>query len=212
MNHERLKAEEELYCFAKARKACVVSRSKNQYNLFINYTDLAEYTNDFECFPLISAIHNNCNCSARPGIGLGFNPSEAFSHAALALEKADSLEKSCTYIVHNPNSVSGPLFFSEINKEVSEYDQKRFADFSKVTGISAAKLYSIYTLIENTRKNHFTADELARHLKISVRTANRLISALEANRLASFLSFEATGHAGRPKNIYEIHLTDSDLP
>lgn len=210
MNHERLKAEEELYCFAKARRACVVSRAENQYTIFINHKDLEEYTNDFECFPLISAIHNNSNCCAKAGIGFGFNPSESFSHATLALEKADSLEKSCTYIVHNPASISGPLFFSEVNSQVSASNLKRFAELSRATGISETKLCGIYALIEKTRKNQFTADELARYLKISVRTASRLIAALEANHLANFLSFEATGNAGRPKNIYEIHLTDSE--
>ena len=209
MNHERLKAEEELYFFAKNRRAFVISRSWDHYAVLMNQTDLAEYTNDFETLPLLSDILNNTNCTAYIGIGFGFNPSEAFFHGNLALEKAVFAEENCTYIVYNPGSVSGPLYFAEIEKELQNKSQIPFSELAKAAGISEAKLRSIYSLMEKTRKNHFTAAELARHLKISLRTANRLIANLEAHDLAQFFSLETTGNAGRPKNIYEIKL---DLP
>lgn len=205
MNHQRIKAEEELYFFAKNRGASVISRSWNQYAVLIKEADLAEYTNDFETLPLLSDIINNTDCSAYIGIGMGFNPAEAFYHGNLALEKACAGEENGTYLVYNSSSVSGPLYFAETEKQ---QDKSRipFAELAKNSGISEAKLRSIYSLIEKTRKNHFTAAELARYLRISLRTANRLLSDLEAHHFARFLSLEVTGNAGRPKNIYEISL------
>ena len=44
------------------------------------------------------------------------------------------------------------------------------------TGISASKLYRIYMLMERTKKSLFTASELAEHLNLSVRGANRLLN------------------------------------
>lgn len=208
-SQEKLKAAEELYYFAKNARATVIQQSDEQFVLLINRVDLMNYSNGLESLPFLHLILDNCKCTVSLGIGFGYSPGEARSNAGLALKKAVQREGSCTYIVHNANSITGPVNF--VNPQVSQKleEKESLRALAEKTGISASKLYRINLLRERTKKSLFTANELAEQLNLSVRGASRLLNALEEHELAALSGQTVSGKAGRPGNIYRI-LFDLD--
>lgn len=202
--HEKLKAAEELYYFAKDARATVIQQSDEQFVLLINRVDLMNYSNGLESLPFLHLIRDNCKCSVSLGIGFGYTPGEARSNASLALKKAAQYEGSCTYIVHNIHSILGPVNFITPQSTQNPEVQEQLQLLSQNTGISVSKLYRINQLRERTKKSLFTAVELAEQLNLSPRSAGRLVNALEAHGLIRLSGQTVSEKAGRPRNIYQI--------
>lgn len=203
-SHEKLKAAEEIYFFAENARATVIQQSDEQFTLIINRSDLMNYSNALESLPFLQLLRDNCKCDVSLGIGFGYSPGEARANASRALKKAIRHEGSCTYIVHNVNSISGPVNFLSEHREAVSETQEILQILSERTGIPASKLYRISLLREREKKSLFTAAELASHLNMSVRSASRLLITMEENGLASLTGQTASGKAGRPGNIYRI--------
>lgn len=203
-NHEKLKAAEELYYFAKNARATVIQQSDEQFILLMNRVDLMNYSNGLESLQFLQLIRDNCKCSVSLGIGFGYTPGEARSNAGLALKKAAQGEGSRTYIVHNADSITGPVNFVNPQASQKSEEQEMLQTLAEKTGISASKLYRINLLRERTKKSLFTTSELAEQLNLSVRGASRLLNALEENGLVCLSGQTISGKAGRPGNIYRI--------
>ena len=204
-SREKLKAAEELHYFAKNARATVIQQSDEQFIILMNRSDLMNYSNGLESLPFLQIIRDNCKCNVSLGIGFGYTPREARTNANLALQKAVREKESCTYIVHNINSIAGPVDLINPNKIGQQPEEQEILQgLVEKTGISASKLYRIYMLMERTKKSLFTASELAEHLNLSVRGANRLLNTLEEHELASLTGQTVSGKAGRPGNIYHI--------
>lgn len=204
-SHEKLKAAEELYYFARNARAAVIQQSDEQFIILMNRTDLVNYSNGLENLPFLQMICDNCKCNVNIGLGFGYAPGEAKSNAGLALQKAMQKKGSCAYIVHNINSITGPVDLIKHNKiGQGPEEQEILRDLAERTGISALKLYRIDSLMKRTEKSLFTATELAEQLNLSVRGASRLLNTLEEHKLACLVGQAISGKAGRPGNIYRI--------
>lgn len=202
--HEKLKAAEGIYFFAENARATVIQQSDEQFTLIINRTDLMNYSNALEGLPFLQLLRDTCKCDISLGIGFGYSPGEARANANRALKKAIRHEGSCTYIVYNASSISGPVNFLNQHAEQVSEAQEWIQILSDRTGISKSKLYRINLLREREKKSLFTAAELAAHLNMSVRSASRLLITMEEHGLASLNGQTASGKAGRPGNIYRI--------
>ncbi|NBI67602.1 hypothetical protein D1646_12435 [Pseudoflavonifractor sp. 60] len=203
-SHEKLKAAEELYYFAKDARAAVMQQSDESFIILMNRKDLMIYSNCLESLPFLHLIQDNSACNVSLGIGYGYTPGEAKANAGLALKKAGLREESCTYIVHNINSITGPVNFVRPQNTKAKEERERMRGVVARTGISAVKLQQLTLLVEQTKKSLFTAADLAEHLHISLRSANRLLASLEENGLACLSGQAVTGTAGRPGNIYRL--------
>lgn len=206
-SHEKLKAAEELFHFAKDARATVIQQSDDSFVVLMNRKDLMIYSDSLKRLPFLHLIQDNSACNVSLGIGFGYNPGDARANAGLALKKAELREGSCTYIAHNINSITGPVNFVRLQNEKEQEEQKRLHELVELTGISAVKLQQLILLAEQAKKTLFTAAELAEHLHISNRSASRLLMALEEHGLACLSGQTVTGTAGRPGNIYRIFVT-----
>lgn len=205
-NHEKLKAAEELFHFAKDARAAVIQQSDESFMILMNRKDLMIYSNSLESLPFLHLIQDNSACNVSLGIGFGYTPGEARANAGLALKKAVLREESCTYIVHNINSITGPVNFVRPQSKKVKEEQRQLRELVERTGVSAIKLQQLILMIEQTEKSLFTAAELAEHLHISLRSASRLLTTLEESGLACLSGQTITGTAGRPGNIYRIFI------
>lgn len=205
-SHEKLKAAEELFHFAKDARAAVIQQSDEAFIVLMNRKDLMIYSNSLESLPFLHLIQDNSACNVSLGIGFGYTPGEARANAGLALKKAGLREESCTYIAHNINSITGPVNFVRPPIKKVEEEQEQFHELVKRTGISAVKLQQLMLLVEQTKKSLFTTAELAEHLHISLRSASRLLVSLEEKGLACLSGHTDTGTAGRPGNVYRIFV------
>lgn len=205
-SHEKLKAAEELFHFAKDARATVIQQSDESFVVLMNRKDLMIYSNSLKSLPFLHLIQDNSACNVSLGIGFGYTPGDARANAGLALKKAELREGSCTYIAHNINSITGPVNFVRTQNRKAQEEQEHLHELVERTGISAVKLQQLILLVEQSKKTLFTAAELAEHLHVSLRSANRLLMALEENGLACLSGQTVTGTAGRPGNIYRIFV------
>lgn len=205
-SHEKLKAAEELFHFAKDARATVIQQSDELFVVLMNRKDLMIYSNYLKSLPFLHLIQDNSACNVSLGIGFGFDPGDARANAGLALRKAELREGSCTYIAHSIDSITGPVNFVRTQNRKAQEEQARLRELVERTGISAVKLQQLILLVEQSKKTLFTAAELAEHMHVSLRSANRLLMALEENGLACLSGRTVTGTAGRPGNIYRIFV------
>lgn len=201
---EKIKAATEINYFAKDWDALVIPRSDEQFIILLKKRDLMNYTNDLQSFPLLNLINDNTKCGFCLGVGFSKDLAEAYSNAAAAVRRAETHADNCAYAAYDTNSVIGPIDFIGWRKNELSFEQEKLKNLSEQTGVSGEKLFQIYTMAEKKQKHLFSAEELAKNLEISVRTASRLLLTLEEHGVAK-LSYKApSGKAGRPKHIYEL--------
>lgn len=205
-SHEKLKAAEELFHFAKDARATVIQQSDESFVVLMNRKDLMTYSNSLKSLPFLHLIQDNSECEVSLGIGFGYTPGDARVSAGLALKKAEQSAGSCTYIAYDINSITGPINFVRTQNRKAQEEQKQLYEIVERTGISAVKLRQLKLIAEQSKKTLFTAAELAEYLTISLRSANRLLISLEENGLAYLSGQTITGSAGRPRNIYRIFI------
>lgn len=203
-SHEKLKAAEEVHYFAKSAKATVITQSDDQFTIIMNRSDLMEYTNELQAFPLLHFIRDNSKCDFSLGIGFGDAPGEARMNAVMALKKACQVQKCGTYIVYNNHSVAGPMEFVSKQGGSSIFEREALSRLSEQAGISEHKLSRIYMMLERKKTPFFTVNELAEHLGFSVRAANRMVNAMEENGLVRIAGKTNKGKVGRPGNVFEM--------
>lgn len=196
-SHEKLRAAEELYHFAKDARATVIQQSDELFVVLMNRKDLMIYSNSLENLPSLHLTQDNSACNVSLGIGFGYTPGEARANAGLR-------EANCTYIVHSADSVIGPVNFVRPQDKKVKEERERLHKLVERTGISAVKLQQLILAIEQSKKSLFTAAELAEYLHISLRSASRMLAALEEGGLACLSGKTLTGTAGRPENIYRL--------
>ena len=206
--HEKMKVAEEIYFFARDTNAAIVNESIDKFVILMNRADFIEYTNSLQSFYLVNSIFNSTNCDINVGVGYGFNPGEAKFNANLAIEKASPGEKNATYIVTNSESSMGPLYFlnNNVNKDDSDMEDEYFQDLARKSGLSQLKIYTLYSIIEKTKRNTFTSVELSTRMDMSLRSVNRMLKNLENAGLAKIVSKKTTGGKGRPRDIYELSI------
>lgn len=209
--HEKIKVAEEIYYFAKETNAAILSDSFDKFVILMNRSDLVEYTNGMQNFYLINKINNETHFDILLGIGYGYTPGQAKFNANLAIEKFDCNTVNMVYVVMDTNSILGPLnFLADHPKEKLCSEELSFIEMSKISGVSKALLWNIYSLIEKNKKNTYTASELSKKLNLSQRSTSRLLRKLEESGLATIVNKEVKGTSGRPSDIYEISIVTHD--
>ncbi|MEK4068922.1 HTH domain-containing protein [Peribacillus sp. FSL R5-0717] len=103
------------------------------------------------------------------------------------------------------DKIIGPLgegncleYLNGVNKSIQR--------ISKDVGISTLQLQKIMAVISKTESNELTAEDLAYHLDVTVRSANRILNRLEEKGVARILYKKQEKLRGRPKKIYQIQF------
>jgi len=141
------------------------------------------------------------------GLGYGSTAFNAEYNARMALDRACAASESCMFAVDVGGDIIGPITSgrSPLRYNISESDAgiRRIAE---ETGLSAAYISKIKSLILMTRKNVFDAEELAAYLDISSRSARRILQSIEESGHARVAALESKSKTGRPRRVYELSL------
>ncbi|NNV09857.1 HTH domain-containing protein, partial [Geobacillus sp. MMMUD3] len=107
--------------------------------------------------------------------------------------------------VTDSDQVIGPLGEEtclQYRNQITDYIQR----WSEETDLSTLQLQKILAVLAKTESNELTADELAYHLGLTVRSANRILNRLEEKGVAKILYKKQEKLRGRPTKIYQIQL------
>jgi len=192
-----------IYRYAKRVGGSVVEMSEKDYLIFSDSKCIEVDSNGFKQLELLNRIGTGTLYIAHIGIGCG----------TTVLEAREQAEKAWTRIRERQESVAFCLLADDVGMEISllpEDAQAREMDkqllyIAQKSSINIQTVYSIYTFSAERQHAMFTAKELAGHLKISVRSTNRLLERLESARFIRVAGQAINGIKGRPSRLIQFY-------
>lgn len=157
-------------------------------------------------FGLLVEKTEDLNITFSSGVGYGETIYKAEYNARLALSYALKEEGNNCFIVESDSSIIGPIYgensYNLAYKLVNT--DKKTREIYEETGVSEKYISKLQAIIKQLNKNIFDSKELANYLKISQRSASRIINKLEAGGAAKNIGKKNEKKKGRPKNIYKL--------
>lgn len=77
--------------------------------------------------------------------------------------------------------------------------------------LGVATIYKLLSFCDSIGKNRITAAELAEGFGITVRSARRILAALEDQRWAEVIGEEQLSGRGRPRYVYQINVVQMQV-
>ncbi|MBN2873909.1 MAG: hypothetical protein JXM71_02345 [Spirochaetales bacterium] len=140
------------------------------------------------------------------GLGYGTTAYNAEANARKALDRSSASTGSCVFSVDVDGEIKGPLSNAAASSyNIAETDAL-LVEAAAATGMSAAHLSKIRSMVRRAGKRRFDVDEFASGLNISPRSARRILQDLSDSGLATIVGHESKRHAGRPRRLFEITL------
>ncbi len=102
-------------------------------------------------------------------------------------------------------------FLYDISKKIKapsefpiRYESTQAIEHFKKQGVSGATIYKLQCLCEAIGRNRITAAELAKGFSITLRSARRILTTLETQKVAKVVGEEQLNGRGRPRYVYYI--------
>jgi hypothetical protein len=164
--------------------------------------DIADITGNFTDCGFKEYIEGVIGAKIYMGMGTGNN----FFQARLNSIKAAELSRTRSgevYFISELDKLMGPIG-SVATGELSSKPSPEILEWSRRLHVDHVSLQKIVAYARMSRSTRISADELARHLGITLRSANRLLSKIEANGGATCYVENLTGGPGRPRKCYDL--------
>ncbi|QHE52876.1 hypothetical protein [Pontibacillus sp. HMF3514] len=84
------------------------------------------------------------------------------------------------------------------------YESDKAIEHFKKQGVSGATIYKLRCLCQSIGRNNITAAELSKGFAITLRSARRILTTLENQKVAKVVGEEQLNGRGRPRNVYHI--------
>ncbi|WP_260288763.1 helix-turn-helix domain-containing protein [Peribacillus aracenensis] len=183
----------------------LIQKSNGSFELISSYKELKTLTHNLSQCLLMSYLGKVLPFSVHIGWGVDNTMYKARSNAQSANNLSVTSRSPGTYVVTDTDKIIGPLgegncleYLNGVNKSIQR--------ISKDVEISTLQLQKIMAVISKTESNELTAEELAYHLDVTVRSANRILNRLEEKGVARILYKKQEKLRGRPKKIYQIQF------
>jgi hypothetical protein len=188
------------------RKGYDFTTQKDDDRIFIltRHKDLADITEGFTDCGFKDRLEGVVGAKTSIGLGTGNNFFQAKLNSLQAAEISRA-RAGQVFFISEADKLVGPLGSKKMD-EVSNKPSPELLEWSRRLHVDHVSLQKIVAYARVSQSAHISADELARHLGITTRSANRLLSKIEANGGASCYLENLTGGRGRPKKCYELNL------
>lgn len=191
--------------YAELLKGSLVSRGDGQYTLYSTRGILEESTDQLTTIPILSEIACQVKAAVSGGIGFGDTAYDAEQNAFHALGIAQQKGKGAWMAVNDEREVIGPLSSAvhlKYSVQANAAACKRIAD---QLSLSVTTVNRLLAVIDKLDKDTLGSEELAAHLRVTSRSARRILTILLEQGLA-----EAAGEEmitkGRPRKLYKINV------
>ncbi len=152
-----------------------------------------------------AATHTGIDFCA--GLGYGQTSFNAEANARKALNRSCALAGSSLFSVDVEGEIIGPISseLQMLRYNISETDVG-VQEAARETGLSAAYITKIRSMMIMTKKNRFDVEEFAAGLDVSERSARRILQGIAAAGRADVVALENKSTTGRPRRLYELKL------
>ncbi|MCZ8512519.1 HTH domain-containing protein [Paenibacillus filicis] len=189
----------------EAKVPFIIQKAGNSFELISSAKDLRAITDGFTRCSLTAFLHGSVPFTVDIGWGTGDTMYKARTNAQSASRQSSASTMHGTFVIQMNGQVIGPLGEEsclDYRNEVSPQLQL----LHETTGISTLQLQKIVAVLAKTERSEITAEELAYHLGVTIRSANRILNQLEEKGVAEVTYVKQEKLRGRPKKIYRIQL------
>lgn len=150
-----------------------------------------------------AALEKGFGINAAVGYGVGKGPTEANRHAVDALR--ESRRSTGSFVLDENECLRGPLGagrFMDVDQKVTD----RVRDIAKECHLSTLTIQKLRSILWQTGSSEVTTGDLAEHLGVTTRNANRILRGLESGGVAEVTHSRTTKTKGRPVKVYRLRL------
>lgn len=167
---------------------------------------IEQVTRKFKEAPLLAEIMERLQWNASIGIGIGRTANEAEGKAREALLRAKSGGGGNCFLMMQDGIVYGPIGTDLTLEYSARSEDPELLSLAKKAGLSVGTINKLLSLCRRMGTSTFTASQLAEGFGITLRSARRIMAALERYQIASIVGEEQPAGRGRPRQIYSLHL------
>lgn len=143
--------------------------------------------------------------SGQLAFGSGRTLTSAKENAMSALRYMQTEQNSGLYLLDEKKELHS-LLHSEGSTVELRVIEPVLTEIAEKTALSPAVLSKLATFGQSQQSTQFTANDLASHLGVSRRTAERTIKKLLTSAYANTVGEEMTYRQGRPRAVYELNF------
>lgn len=167
---------------------------------------IEQVTRKYQDAPLLLEVMERLQWNASIGIGMGRTANEAEGKAREALLKAKAGGGGKCFLIMQDGLVYGPMG-SELTLEYSARSENpELIALAKKVGLSVGTINKLISLCRRLGTSTITASQLAEGFGITLRSARRIMAALEKYEIATIVGEEQPAGRGRPRQIYSLNL------
>lgn len=196
-----------LYDFSKRHHlSMVIHQQSTFFELFISKKELEQITNECTLDTLAQYLNETLSFEVYIGWGIGSNLDEVRKKAYLANHEA-FIQKKFSMILDYHNQLMEATENTQ-PEPMSLKESPELKALSERLNISMLILKKILTVIQKARTDEITSDDIALHLGITTRSANRMLNELENKKVAEYMYTKHEKQRGRPKKVFKIRLNE----
>ncbi|KIL41230.1 MerR family transcriptional regulator [Gordoniibacillus kamchatkensis] len=195
----------ELLEFSTEKKVpFIIQKLTASFEIICSAKDLKLITNHFTGCSLMQFLHGQLPFSVAIGWGIGDTMYKARMNGQFANQQSSASAVRGTFIIRN-DQIIGPLGEDNCLHYSNEVDSG-IMQLNESTGISTLQIQKIRGVISKLGTSELTAEDIAFHLGVTVRSANRILSQLVEKGVAKVSFKKLEKLRGRPKKIYKIQF------
>ena len=181
----------------------ITFKSAIHYEIITNYIDLLTITSNLKSCSLTNFLQKELPFKVKIGWGIG----KTLDESRLQAEKATTFCQGAftqSYVLTKENQVIGPLDGQSLLATTTS--DTILNEVAEQTHLALFQLQKISAVLEKLKTDEVIAEDLAAHLSISIRTANRMLNKLHETGYATVLEKKLLHVKGRPPKVYKISL------
>lgn len=183
----------------------IIRDTRYGFRISTNYKTVEKITDGFTACSLRNYIRENGNFNLAIGYGLGKELGQAETNSIDACKESRISACSESYLIRENRDLVG-LFGNGNDLSIQGSITPYMRELSDRTGLSTLTIQKLISALKIIGGEEVTTQELSRVLHITVRSVNRIISALVKYNLAQVLYSKQTNTKGRPSKVYRILL------
>ncbi|RNB89767.1 transcriptional regulator [Brevibacillus fluminis] len=190
--------------FNQAQKTLSVIQKKNgHFEVITSFGELKQMTDQFTHCAIHEYLDQVLPFPVNIGWGIGSTLYQAKTSAQNASKAAISHELDCSYVITENQDVIGPLG-DETCIHFTNTVEPHYERLSETYGVSVLQIQKILAVLAKMKSSELTGEELAYHLGLTLRQANRILNKLEETGAAKVSYKKQEKLKGRPKKVYHI--------
>lgn len=136
-------------------------------------------------------------------IGYGIEKSIILANNNALRAKKESVIYEKSFMIDENNRLIGPLL-TDHEITVSQDITSEIKEIARQAHLSTLTIQKLISIRKLTGTKEITSQEIAGHLNMTIRNANRILANLEQSNLAHIIYEKSTNSKGRPVKVYEL--------